>query len=206
MRILLATILFGLTGFCLLEPAHARVKPAYKPSSTRMCMPTELKRTLNEIEDRFGAVQVVSGHRPGAKIAGSGRRSKHADCQAVDFNPPRGKYQEVAAWLKANHSGGVGTYGCGMGHIHIDVGGNARWHKCGHGSKSAKRGKSSSKKHASASKSRSKHASASKSRSKYASRSRSSSKYTTSASARTKYTRSGSSRMRQASTRSAHRG
>lgn len=32
-----------------------------------------------------------------------------------------------------------------MGHIHIDVGGKARWHKCGHASKSAKRGKSGSK-------------------------------------------------------------
>ena len=145
MRILLSTILFGLTGSCLSEPAHARVKPAYKPSSTRMCVPAELKRTLDEIEDRFGPVQVISAHRPGAKIAGSGRRSKHADCRAVDFNPPRGKYDEVAAWLKVNHSGGVGTYGCGMGHIHIDTGGNARWHKCGHGSKSAKHGKKRSK-------------------------------------------------------------
>lgn len=146
MRIL-ATILFGLTGFCLLEPAHARVKPAYKPSSTRICVPSELRRTLDEIEDRFGPVQVVSTRRPSAKIAGSGRRSKHADCRAVDFNPPRGKYGEVAAWLKANHAGGVGTYGCGMHHIHIDAGGKARWHKCGGGggSKSAKRGKGSSR-------------------------------------------------------------
>jgi hypothetical protein len=145
MRILLATILFGLTGFCWLEPAHARVKPAYKPSSTRMCVPTELRRTLDEIEDRFGPVTVVSTHRPGAKIAGSGRRSKHADCRAIDFNPPRGTCGAVAAWLKANHPGGVGTYGCGMSHIHIDVGGKARWHTCGHGSKSAKRGKGGSR-------------------------------------------------------------
>jgi hypothetical protein len=149
MRILLAAILFGLVGFCWFEPAHARVKPAYKPSSTQMCVPTELRRTLDEIEDRFGPVQVISTHRPGAKIAGSGKRSKHADCRAVDFNPPRGKSKEVAAWLKANHTGGVGTYGCGMSHIHIDVGGKARWHKCGHGSKSAKRGKKGGSKSAS---------------------------------------------------------
>lgn len=145
MRILLATILFGFAGFCLAEPAHARLKPAHKPSMTQSCVPAALKRTLNEIEDRFGPVQVISTHRPGAKIAGSGKRSKHADCQAVDFNPPRGKYAAVAAYLKANHAGGVGTYGCGMSHIHIDVGGKARWHKCGHGSKSAKGGKSRSK-------------------------------------------------------------
>ena len=205
MRILLATILVGLVGFCWFEPAHARVKPAYKPSSTRTCVPAALRQTLDEIEDRFGPVQVISTHRPGARIAGSGRRSKHADCQAIDFNPPRGKYGAVAAYLKANHHGGVGTYGCGMGHIHIDVGGNARWHKCGHGSKSAKRGKSSSKKYASTG----------KSRSKYASRGRSGSKYTRSASSRAtyargasprKYTRSSVSRVKQASMRSAHRG
>jgi hypothetical protein len=51
MRILLALFLLGFSGFCLVEPAHARVKPAYKPSSTRMCVPSELRRTLDEIED-----------------------------------------------------------------------------------------------------------------------------------------------------------
>jgi hypothetical protein len=56
--------------------------------------------------------------------------SYHASCRAVDFNPPRGKYQQVASWLKANHRGGVGTYSCGHHHIHIDTGPAVRFHKC----------------------------------------------------------------------------
>lgn len=94
------------------------------------CIPAELRRTLNEVSRRFGHVEVISDHRPGATISGSGRPSYHASCRAVDFNPPAGKYQQVANWLKANHSGGVGTYSCGMHHIHIDNGPNVRFHKC----------------------------------------------------------------------------
>lgn len=94
------------------------------------CMPAALRAKLNEIESKFGPVQVISAHRPGARIAGSGRVSLHASCRAVDFNPPPGKYQQVANWLKANHNGGVGTYSCGMNHIHIDTGGRVRFHKC----------------------------------------------------------------------------
>lgn len=94
------------------------------------CMPSSLRHTLAEVSQRFGHVEVISAHRPGATIAGSGRRSYHADCRAVDFNPPAGKYAQVAAWLKANHHGGVGTYSCGMHHIHIDNGPGVRFHKC----------------------------------------------------------------------------
>lgn len=109
--------------------------PAYAARGAG-CMPAALRAKLNEIESKFGPVQVISGHRPGARIAGSGRVSLHASCQAVDFNPPPGKYQQVANWLKANHNGGVGTYSCGMNHIHIDTGGRVRFHKCqGNGSR-----------------------------------------------------------------------
>lgn len=94
------------------------------------CMPASLAHTLDQIRSKFGPVQVVSTHRPGARIAGSGRMSYHANCRAVDFNPPKGKYNEVVAWLRANHSGGLGTYSCGMHHIHIDNGPNVRFHKC----------------------------------------------------------------------------
>ena len=44
--------------------------------------------------------------------------------------PPRGKYRQVASWLKSVHGGGVGTYSCGMHHIHIDSGPRIRFHKC----------------------------------------------------------------------------
>lgn len=118
------------------------------------CMPSALAAKLNQIRAKFGPVQVISAHRPGARIAGSGRRSYHASCRAVDFNPPRGKYGQVLAWLKSNHSGGVGSYSCGMHHIHIDTGPRIRFHKCqGSGRYAAKR--SSSKRYASSHKRRS---------------------------------------------------
>ncbi|MBU1211525.1 MAG: hypothetical protein KJ587_09665 [Alphaproteobacteria bacterium] len=94
------------------------------------CLPSAVKAKLAQIRAKFGPVSIVSAHRPGASIAGSGRRSYHASCRAVDFHPPRGKHGQVVAWLKANHSGGVGTYSCGMHHIHIDNGPRVRFHHC----------------------------------------------------------------------------
>jgi len=101
------------------------------PSSAEAsCLPASLQNTLGQIRSLFGPVSVVSAHRPGARIAGSGRRSYHASCRAVDFNPPPGKYSQVVAWLRQNHNGGLGTYSCGMHHIHIDNGPHVRFHKC----------------------------------------------------------------------------
>ena len=66
-------------------------------------------------------MQLISTCRPGARIAGSGRISKHASGEAIDFNAGRRK-GEVVRWLIANHkSGGTMTY-AGMSHIHVDVG------------------------------------------------------------------------------------
>jgi Peptidase M15 len=94
------------------------------------CLPGSVKAKLAQIRAKFGPVRIVSTHRPGARIAGSGKRSYHASCRAVDFHAPRGKYRQVVAWLKRNHSGGVGTYSCGMHHIHIDNGPRIRFHHC----------------------------------------------------------------------------
>lgn len=96
------------------------------------CLPGSLKHTLAQIRSKFGSVQVISTSRPGARTP-NGKPSYHASCRAVDFNAPSGKYAAVVAWLKANHNGGLGTYSCGMSHIHIDNGPNYRWHTCGGG-------------------------------------------------------------------------
>ncbi|MGE0699298.1 MAG: YcbK family protein [Hyphomicrobiaceae bacterium] len=93
------------------------------------CLPRELKSRLAQVSKKFGKVEIVSTYRSGARMP-SGKSSYHASCRAVDFNPPRGKYKQVAGWLKANHSGGVGTYSCGMHHIHIDTGPAYRFHHC----------------------------------------------------------------------------
>lgn len=93
------------------------------------CLPSALKARLSQINKKFGRVSIVSTYRRGARMP-NGRASFHASCRAVDFNPPRGKYSQVASWLKSNHGGGVGTYSCGMHHIHIDTGPRVRFHRC----------------------------------------------------------------------------
>ena len=93
------------------------------------CLPGVLKQRLAEVRQRFGSISVVSTHRPGARIAGTGKPSYHGSCRAVDFVPPSGKYSAVTKFLYAVHEGGVGTYTC-MNHIHIDNGPNVRWSKC----------------------------------------------------------------------------
>jgi uncharacterized protein YcbK (DUF882 family) len=103
------------------------------PSSAQTsmsCLPSSVQRTLNQIRAKFGPVRIVSTFRRGAVIAGTGRRSLHASCRAVDFHAPAGKRAAVIAWLRTNHSGGLGIYSCGMSHLHIDNGGNYRWNKC----------------------------------------------------------------------------
>lgn len=94
------------------------------------CMPAEIRAVLDTIKTLFGAINIISAHRPGATVKGSGKASYHASCRAVDIVPPKNKYNEVAAFLRANWKGGVGTYSCGHRHIHIDTGPHVRFHKC----------------------------------------------------------------------------
>ena len=98
-------------------------------STSESCLPGVLKSRLSQIRSTFGKITVVSTHRPGAKINGSGKSSYHSSCRAVDFVPPSGQYSKVTRWLYANHEGGVGTYTC-MNHIHFDNGPHVRWSKC----------------------------------------------------------------------------
>lgn len=119
--VLLLTFLVGTA------PSQAAHSPAMS------CLPPYLKLTFERMEDKFGDAEVVSTNRPGARVAGTRRISKHASCRAIDFNPPNGKHKQVLNWLKENHEGGVGTYSCGMRHIHIDNGEERHWHTCAGG-------------------------------------------------------------------------
>jgi uncharacterized protein YcbK (DUF882 family) len=66
-------------------------------------------------------VKVMSTCRTGAIIAGTGRPSRHASGNAVDFDAGSRK-AAILEWLIANHrSGGIMTY-AGMDHIHVDIG------------------------------------------------------------------------------------
>ncbi len=91
------------------------------PGVSRGCLTPAARALLGRIESQFGAVQIISTCRPGARIAGTGRISRHASGNAVDFNagPRKGA---IVQWLIANHrSGGTMTYAA-MSHIHVDIG------------------------------------------------------------------------------------
>jgi hypothetical protein len=76
---------------------------------------------LDRIETEFGPVDVISGYRPGAVIATTGRTSRHASGNAVDIEAGSRK-GAIVKWLIANHhTGGTMTYS-DMSHIHVDIG------------------------------------------------------------------------------------
>ncbi len=84
------------------------------------CLSSEARGLLRRLQSRFD-VELISTCRPGARIATTGKVSKHASGQAIDFRVP-GRKKEVVNWLINNHhSGGTMTYN-DMDHIHVDVG------------------------------------------------------------------------------------
>lgn len=100
---------------------HVRVHRGTGGGTSRSCLTPATRALLERIEAHFGRMQIISTCRPGAVIAGTGRRSKHASGEAIDFNAGQRK-GEVVRWLIANHkSGGTMTYR-GMSHVHVDVG------------------------------------------------------------------------------------
>jgi uncharacterized protein YcbK (DUF882 family) len=101
-------------------PAHPLRRDA-ESEHLRACLEPAARALLDRIEARFGAMRIVSTCRSGARIAGTGRVSKHATGEAIDFDAGERK-AEVVRWLVANHtSGGTMTY-ADMSHIHVDVG------------------------------------------------------------------------------------
>ncbi|HJU32466.1 MAG TPA: D-Ala-D-Ala carboxypeptidase family metallohydrolase, partial [Hyphomicrobiaceae bacterium] len=97
------------------------VPPKQARRDGRACLRPAARALLERIEAQFGPMQIISTCRPGARIAGSGRISKHATGEAIDFNAGKRK-GEVVRWLIANHkTGGIMTY-AGMSHIHVDIG------------------------------------------------------------------------------------
>lgn len=101
--------------------ADARPGRDHDASPPLACLSPAARQLFSAIETTFGAMKVISTCRPGATIAGSGRPSKHASGNAVDFVAGARK-AEVIAWLIANHgTGGTMTY-ADMDHIHVDIG------------------------------------------------------------------------------------
>ena len=122
----LCLALVGAFMYLAFAVSDAEAKVSYSggggASTSRGCLTSSTRALLSRIEGRFGSVKIVSTCRPGARIRGTGKRSKHASGEAVDFVAPKGKKAELVRWLIANHrSGGTMTYP-GMNHIHVDVG------------------------------------------------------------------------------------
>jgi hypothetical protein len=89
--------------------------------TSRACLTRPARALLARIEGQFGPVQIVSTCRPGARVAGTGRISRHASGNAIDFKAGARK-GAIVRWLIANHhSGGTMTY-ARMSHIHVDIG------------------------------------------------------------------------------------
>ena len=89
--------------------------------TSRSCLTTDARALLNRIESKFGRVEIVSTCRAGARIATTGKPSRHASGNAIDFRA-LGKKKQVVLWLIENHDdGGTMTYS-DMDHIHVDVG------------------------------------------------------------------------------------
>jgi hypothetical protein len=106
-------------------PNYGRQKVAHgkldHKDAPRKCLKPEVRALLEKVEVEFGPVEVISTCRPGATIAGSGRPSRHASGNAVDFEAGNRK-GKIIDWLVANHkAGGTMTYS-NMSHIHIDIG------------------------------------------------------------------------------------
>ncbi len=141
---LLALVVLA-TGFCLTSEANARTRSApvqlakvyhHKPrvaharvaggagSTSLSCLTAPARALFGRIEARFGAMRVASTCRPGATVRDTGRPSRHASGNAIDFFAD-GRKGAVVAWLVANHTlGGTMTYS-NSDHIHVDIG--PRW-------------------------------------------------------------------------------
>jgi hypothetical protein len=103
------------------EPVKDEAPVKRKGSGNRRGLTPAALALLDRIESEFGPVNVISGYRPGARIAGSGRISRHASGNAIDFDAGSRK-GAIVKWLIANHkAGGTMTY-ADMGHIHVDIG------------------------------------------------------------------------------------
>lgn len=104
-------------------PRGRRERPAAsdRGEAPRQCLTARARELLDRIETKFGLVKVVSTCRPGATIAGSGRISRHASGNAIDFDAGTRKAL-IVDWLVATHlDGGTMTYP-DMDHIHVDIG------------------------------------------------------------------------------------
>ena len=109
------------TSIVILAAAVAASTQAQAHSTS--CTPAHLVSALKQVEAECGAAKIVSAHRPGARIAGTGRVSQHSFCNgtngAIDavFS---NRACALSALRKTNYT--ILTYGKSA-HIHIGTDG-----------------------------------------------------------------------------------
>jgi hypothetical protein len=79
-------------------------------------LPGQVKSALRRVQDRCRGFAVVSTFRRGARVAGTRRRSLHADFKAADFKVDNYAcaYKALAGWRH-----GISTDAWNVNHIHI---------------------------------------------------------------------------------------
>ena len=109
------------TSIVILAAAVAASTQAQAHSTS--CTPAHLVSALKQVEAECGAAKIVSAHRPGARIAGTGHVSQHSFCNgtngAIDavFS---NRACALSALRKTNYT--ILTYGKSA-HIHIGTDG-----------------------------------------------------------------------------------
>jgi Peptidase M15 len=122
--------------------SEAQTRHHAKGGGSRAHLTPAILAVLDQIESKFGPVDVISGYRPGARIATTGRISRHASGNAIDIDAGSRK-GAIVKWLIANHhNGGTMTYS-DMSHIHVDIGPHfvALGANSGHGGRRVARGR-----------------------------------------------------------------
>jgi hypothetical protein len=102
---------------------HVKARAKVRSTANTACLPYQIKAALEKVNQACG-ITVISTHRPGARIAGTGHPSMHAVCRAADFttkNPPC-VLQALADWR-----GKLSTDYHRVRHFHIDDGSYARF-------------------------------------------------------------------------------
>jgi hypothetical protein len=106
--------------------AHDRVHALDRGVALANGFPAPLLTKVREIVKDCRGFHVVSGYRPGARIAGSGRVSLHALHRAIDIAGPNYHcaYARLRGW-----PGGVSIDAWRMHHIHLSwAPGSHEWH------------------------------------------------------------------------------
>ncbi|MEN0041826.1 MAG: D-Ala-D-Ala carboxypeptidase family metallohydrolase [Pseudomonadota bacterium] len=91
------------------------------------CVPSRLKRVLDQVSRQYGRVVVNSTYRSSSRnrMVGGKKRSYHLKCQAVDFRVA-GSNKGLSRFLRSHPSvGGFKRYASGF--YHIDTGPRRTW-------------------------------------------------------------------------------